>query len=333
MANPVFERAAAFKETPKGYPAMPGYQPGGGVGTAPGGMPDPSQPYAGGYGQQAGYGTQAGYPQQGYGQPSGPMATPYPGMPQQGYQQQGYPQAPGMGQYPPTGAAERAVTYNDIIMRTAFLLALVVVGGAVTWVLAMVNPGLAMGLGMIGLVGGLVLGLVNTFKKEPSAPLIIAYAVFEGLILGAISALFEASFPGIVVQAVLATLVTFGVMLALYSSGYVRMTPKFARFLMIGMLGYLGFIVVNFIVMLTGVTGTAGGLRGVTVMGIPLGILISLFAVMLASFCLIQDFDAAEQLVDHGAPVRYSWMAAFGLVVTLVWLYIEILRLISYFRD
>lgn len=222
--------------------------------------------------------------------------------------------------------AERAMTYDDVMMKTGVLFAILLAGAVVGWFV----PPLALPAMLIALV----LGLVNAFKKEPSKALIIGYAVFEGVFLGGISAIFEAQFSGIVVQAVLATLCVFGVMLALFKFKGVRYGSKMKKFMMIAIGGYAIFSLINFgIAMFTG-TGGARSIE-INIMGfeMPLGVIIGIVATVLAAMTLIMDFQMIEQGVKQQIPEKYSWMCAFSLMVTLVWLYIEILRLISYFRN
>jgi uncharacterized YccA/Bax inhibitor family protein len=175
--------------------------------------------------------------------------------------------------------------------------------------------------------------LVNAFKREPSPALILAYAAFEGVFVGSVSFMFENmqingnSLDGIVAQAVLATLAVFGVALWAYRSRRIRVTPKFQRGVMIAMGGYLVFILINFLFQIFGSSDSPFGFRS----GL-LGIAIGLFAVGLAALFLVLDFDFIEQGVRNGLPARYAWTAAFGLVVTLVWLYIELLQLLAILR-
>src|SRR5699024_3751341 len=207
----------------------------------------------------------------------------------------------------------------------------VVVGVAVgSWFI--VPDGLKMPAMILGLIGGFVLGLVNAFKREPSPGLILTYAALEGVFLGMISGVFEMLWPGIVVQAVLATFITFGVTLALFKSGKVRVTPKFTRFLMIGMISYGIFCLVNLGIMWFTDFGGAFGMRDMEIMGFPIGVVIGLVAVVLAAMSLIMDFDAIQRGVQSGAPRKYAWAAAFGLTVTLIWLYIEFLRILAILR-
>ena len=279
---------------------------------------------------QAGYGQQAQNPygQAGYGQQT---QNPYGGYQQGNYSQQapyGYEnqqlsayQLNDMYRAGTAGPVQtNRLTINDIIMKTGLNLGLVLLAALVSWNL----PALA----LVGALGGLVLGIVNSVKKKVSPALVMAYSVMEGLLLGGISSIFEASYPGIVVQAVLATLIVFGTILGLYSSGKVRATPKLTRFFMIAMISYAVFCLINFVASIF----FNFNARGVEVMGIPLGLIIGLFAVLLATYSLLLDFTQASEAVRMGQPERESWRIAFGLIVSLVWLYIEILRVLYYVR-
>jgi len=222
------------------------------------------------------------------------------------------------------------MTFDDVIVKTVACLAAVVIGAGITLFVA---PSLATTLMIVGALGGFVLGLVNTFKKQPSPALILTYAGLEGLFLGGITRVLDALAPGVGLQAVIGTLAVFGVTLALFKSGKVRATPKAMRFFMIALIGYAVFAVINMVLMWTGAVDSAFGLRSsVVIFGIPLGVFIGLLAVGLAAFSLIMDFTSIEEGVRHGAPQRYSWTAAFGLTVTLVWLYVEIIRLLAILR-
>ncbi|MEP6759985.1 MAG: Bax inhibitor-1/YccA family protein [Sporichthyaceae bacterium] len=216
-----------------------------------------------------------------------------------------------------TGVQTGRMTIDDVVVKTGLMFAVLVLLAGLNFFLK--SPVLTIG----GLIAGLVLGLIVSFKQSTNPGLILGYAAAEGLFVGGISAIFEAQWGGIVAQAVLGTLSVFGVALFAYKSGRVRVTPKFQRTVLIAMGGYLVFCLVNLgIVAFTDNNLRAGWL----------GVAIGLFAITLAAAFLIMDFDFAEQGVRDGLPERYSWLAAFGLVVTLVWLYIEFLRLISILR-
>jgi uncharacterized YccA/Bax inhibitor family protein len=228
---------------------------------------------------------------------------------------------------PSANAAQTGrMTYDDVIMKTVFTLTLVLVGAALGWfVPVLLFP---------GMIVGLVLGLVNSFKKEPSPALILCYALFEGMFLGGLSGILEHYYPGIVVQAVLGTLSVFAVTLVLFRNAKVRATPKMMRFFLIAMAGYALFSLINFFLMIFNVTTTPWGVNGMDIPGtnIPFGVVIGLLAIGLAAFSLIVDFTSIEKGVQNGLPAKYSWTAAFGLTVTLVWLYVEILRLLAILR-
>ena len=218
-----------------------------------------------------------------------------------------------------TTADTKRLTYDDVIIKTGGLLALLVVVAAATWTLV---PPQMLGLVMIvGAIGGLVLGLVNAFKRNPSPALIVAYTVFEGAFLGGISLYFNAMAEGAVVQAIIGTLSVFAVSLFLFRSGRVRVTPKFTRWLMFALIGYALFSLINFVLLITGV------LDGFGMRGGPFGVIIGIVAVGLAAASLIVDFDSIKRGVEAGVPAKMAWSAAFGLLVTLIWLYIELLRL------
>lgn len=219
------------------------------------------------------------------------------------------------------------LTYDDVIVKTGGLLALLVVVAAATW-------SWAPGLWPLGAVVGLVLGLVNAFKKNPSPALIVAYTAAQGVFLGGISLAFQnmtvdavGNVQPIVFQAVVGTLATFAAALLLFRSGKVRVTPKFTRWLLISMVGYLAFSLVNFGLSFFVDSAGFGPLREG-----PFGVVISLVAVGLAAASLIMDFDSIKRGVEQGVPAKFAWSAAFGLIVTLVWLYLEILRLLAILR-
>ena len=220
-----------------------------------------------------------------------------------------------------TTAQTGRLTYDDVIVKTGGLLALLVVVAAATYAFA---PG----LWVIGMIVGLVLGLVNAFRRNPSPLLIAAYAIAEGVFVGGISKFYETAFGnGLVPQAVLATLAVFGTSLVLFRSGKVRVTPKFTRFLIIGLVGYLAFSVLNLVLAFVFPSELFGPLRG----GV-LGVVVGLVAVGLAAMSLLMDFDSIKRGVEQGAPAKLAWTAAFGLIVTLVWLYLELLRLLAILR-
>ncbi|WP_417367203.1 Bax inhibitor-1/YccA family membrane protein [Glutamicibacter arilaitensis] len=218
-----------------------------------------------------------------------------------------------------TSADTGRMTIGGTINKTAICLALVVIGAAIGWTIpALMLPGALVGF---------VLGLVNAFKKRPSPVLILLYAAAQGLFLGGLSQFLDGLYPGVAVQAVLATLCVAGVTLALYRSGKYRMTPKLNKMFMIGMIGLIAFSLLNMVLMLTGVIDGMFGMRG----GV-LGLVIGVVAVLLATYALVADFTMIEELSNQGAPAIMAWRGAFGLTMTLIWLYTEILRILAILR-
>ncbi|MTB71994.1 hypothetical protein GGG17_08425 [Arsenicicoccus sp. MKL-02] len=227
-----------------------------------------------------------------------------------------------------TPVHERRVTLDDVMMKSLLLFGIVVGVGAVSWFAAAAAPATGMALWMGGMFGTLILGLVIAFKKVISVPLIVGYAVLEGLFVGAISQFFNAQWEGVVPTAVLATLCVFGAMFAGWKAGFIKVTDKFRRMMGMALIGYAIFALINLVAAFMGVGGGWGfGGSGM------LGIGISLFATGLAAFTLALDFDSIDNAVRSGMPEKYSWLLAHGLVVTVIWLYIEMLRLLARLRD
>ena len=219
---------------------------------------------------------------------------------------------------------ERTMTVDDVVMRTLAMLGLLALTGALTW-FGLGDRGNA--LAFPAAIAGFVLAMVIIVKQSTNPALMLAYAGLEGVVLGAISRLYDQRFSGIVVQAVLATAAVFAGMLVAYRARWIRATPKFTRWLTGAMIGVVALMVVNLLGSLIG-GGSGLGLRTPSAVGIGF----SLLCIGIAALTFILDFDAVEKGVAAGAPERYSWYAAFGIVVGLVWLYLEILRLLGYAR-
>ena len=215
------------------------------------------------------------------------------------------------------------MTIEDVVAKTGLLFGLLVVVGAFAW-----SANLGMGAAMLGFIGVFVLAMVISFSKSIKPGLVVAYAGLEGLALGTISHYYEGAYPGIVSQAVIGTIAAFAGVLFMYRSGRLRATPKFTRAVMGAAIGYfiLGFV--SLIASFFGV-GQGYGFYGVS----GLGLLLAVAGVAIASFFLVLDFDQIEKGVAAGVPEKESWRAAFGLMVTIVWLYLEVLRLLSILRN
>ena len=258
-------------------------------------------------------GTQANpYAQQG--------GNPYAQNPyaQQGQQYGAPPQAP---------ATTGRMTMDDVVMRSAMTLGTVTVGAILAWAVLPVSTtsyGLAIGSALVAFV----LAMVQSFKRKASPALILGYAAFEGVFLGVISEMYNERWSGAPFQAVLGTMAVAGATLLVYKAGWIRVTARYAR---IGMTIAIAFVVVmavNLLLVAFGVAGD-GGLRS---MG-PLGAIVGILAILIGAFFLTLDFKQIEDGIAYGAPREEAWLAAFGLTMTLVWIYVEMLRLVAIFSN
>lgn len=229
-----------------------------------------------------------------------------------------------------TAASGLRLTITDVIMKTLLVFAVVVVFAVVGWNLTYAFPVIV----LPALIIATIFGFMIAFRRQVSPTLVLVFSVFEGLMLGAISNWYNqfaesSNYQGIVVQAVLATMTTFGVMLVLYLTGVIKVNKKFVSVLIAAAVTYLVIGLASFVAALFGVGGGWGfyGIDGI-------GLIICVAGVLIAAFFLMLDFEAIKQGIAAGAPERESWRMAFGLLVTLVWIYLEFLRLIAIFsRD
>jgi uncharacterized YccA/Bax inhibitor family protein len=220
-------------------------------------------------------------------------------------------------------ARERFLTLDDVVAKTAVVLGVGVLAAVLTislsstWVLA-----------LPALVIGLVLSLIIIFKQSSNPALILAYSVAEGVLLGAITGAFQSiqGYEGIGLQALVGTLGVFAGMLVVYKTGAIRVTPKFTKMLVGAMIGVLVLLVFNLI---ASAFGVQTGIRD----GGTMSIIISLVIIVIAALSFLLDFDQIDRAIKVGAPASTAWYFAFGLMVTMVWLYLEILRLLGYLRN
>ena len=222
-------------------------------------------------------------------------------------------------------ARGEAMTLQGTVNKTGILLLLTVLTASWTWnmYLTSANPAAVMPWMWGGLIGGLIFGMVTAFKKTWAPLTAPIYALLEGLFLGALSSIMEAQFPGIVIQAVALTFGTLFALLLAYRSGLIRATENFK----LGVFAATGGIALVYMASI--VLGFFGiGIPYIHESGL-IGIGFSLFVVVIAALNLVLDFDFIENGAEKGAPKYMEWYGAFGLVVTLIWLYLEILRLLS----
>jgi uncharacterized YccA/Bax inhibitor family protein len=216
-------------------------------------------------------------------------------------------------------APERAMTYEDTVAKSFISFVVLLVGAAAGWILTSMNPAAGAGLMMFAGIGAFVLAMVNIFKKEPTPALILAYAALE--------------WSGIVAQAVIATIVVVGVTLALFATGKVRASARATKIFFIAIISYLIFSVVSMLMQAFGATSGMFGLNSVEIFGIPLGLIIGPLVILLAAYSLVLDFDMVQRGVANKAPAKFAWTGAFSIMVTVVWLYVQILQFLAIARD
>jgi uncharacterized YccA/Bax inhibitor family protein len=225
--------------------------------------------------------------------------------------------------------AANRMTLSGTVNRTGILLICAIATAAWTWRMYLQSRDMSdVGpLMIVGLIGGLIFSMVTIFKKEWSPITAPIYALLEGLVLGGLSAVFDARYPGIGIQAVSLTFGTLFVLLIAYSSGLIKVTQKFRLGVVAATGGIFVFYMLEMVLGFFGIQFTSVNGSGL------IGIGFSLIVVAIAALNLVLDFDFIEQGVQVGAPKYMEWYGAFGIMVTLVWLYIEILRLLSKLRS
>ncbi|MEU3536120.1 Bax inhibitor-1/YccA family protein [Streptomyces murinus] len=282
-----------------------------------------------GFSRDNGYAGFNAAPQAGYAGGNPYAQNPYAQGGQNPYAQQGGYGQPGAqyGAPPQAPATTGRMTMDDVVVRSALTLGTVALGAVLAWALLPVSPtsyGLAVGSALIAFV----LAMVQNFKRTPVPALILGYAAFEGVFLGVISEMYNSRWQGAPFQAVLGTMAVTGATLLVYKAGWIRVTARYARIGMAIAMAFVGVMVVNLLLVVFGVAED-GGLRSFG----PLGAVVGIIAILLGAFFLTLDFKQIQDGIAYGAPRNESWLAAFGLTVTLVWIYLEMLRLVAIFTN
>ena len=322
MANPVMNSIvkdwSTQSTTPAGYPEMPGYQPASAQAQNPyGGATNP-------------YGAQQG--------------VDYSGQPVYGTAQagtEGYPVSSGyeeqMASYeammnaPAADAVDRGtMTFDDVVVKSIMCFGLLLVGATAGWMTGIVAMGVALVLFFASCAVTLGLAIFIRLSKKIRPGAIVTYSLIEGFSLGVISYTFEAYFPGIVISAVLATLVVIGTTLAAFMMGFVRNSSTLTRVAGIGSLAFFFYYLVTFALSVTGLVDMTA-VNNAKIFGIPLGIIIGVLAVFIGVLCLVRDFDAVKVGVANNVPEKYSWLCTFAIMTDVIWIYLEILKILSYF--
>ncbi|MFX4294497.1 Bax inhibitor-1/YccA family membrane protein [Streptomyces bohaiensis] len=264
--------------------------------------------------------TRRGFSQDGQAGFNGAQAGPYAGSPQNPYAQPSNPYAQQMAPDGSMmqGARAGVMTIDSVVNRTAITLGTVIATAAVAWIM-----NLPVGIGIVFALVGMGLALWQSFKREPSPPLILAYAVSQGIFLGVISKAINDMVAGAAMQAVLGTMAVFAGVLFMYKQRIIKVDARFTKFVIAASIGFMLLMVVNLLVSVF-----AGG-DGLGLRTGGLGILFGVIGVILGACFLALDFKMVEDGIAYGAPEKESWLAAFGLTMTLVWIYLEFLRLIA----
>ena len=264
-----------------------------------------------------------------YGTQAAPTYDPYGQSP---YGQAPYGQGPDTGHHGGPAQAGGPMTIDSVVQKTGLTLLITALVAAATWVLTPdltedgVNPSSLYLALMVGAFGGFALSLVNSFKRVVSPALVIAYAAVEGLFVGAFSKLLETMFGGgLVIGAVVGTVAAVAGTLAAYKFFNIRVTPTFRKWVIGAM---LGFVALSLLDVVLAMFGNSFGFNGFG----PMGLLSSVVGLGLGVLMLILDFDFVERGIEAGLPERESWRAAFGLTVTIIWIYVELLRILAILR-
>jgi uncharacterized YccA/Bax inhibitor family protein len=223
----------------------------------------------------------------------------------------------------PAYTPQRSMTLDDVVVRSFLTLGTLVVAGALAWVF--VPERLAGAVSLVAILVGVVFWAIVTFGRKVNPVLVLGFAASYGVAVGLISHAYNDVYNGVVLQAVIGTALAFGAMLTVYALRIVRVTPKFTRFVIAAGLALVGLMVLNLLVSIFHVGGI--GVRGNGM----LGVVFSIAAILVGCLFLLLDFSSIEEGVRSGAPQKASWLAAFGLTLTLVWIYLEMLRFLSRF--
>ncbi|MET9910182.1 Bax inhibitor-1/YccA family protein [Streptomyces sp. NPDC006476] len=256
----------------------------------------------------------------------GTQANPYAGG--NPYAQNPYAQQDLQYGAPPQAPATTGrMTMDDVVLRTASTLGTLIVTAALAWALLPVddaNISRSYGIGIGAALVGMVLALVQSFKRKATPALILSYAAFEGVFLGVVSSIVDQRIAsGAAMQAVIGTMAVFAGVLVAYKAGWIRVNRRFYGFVMAAALGFVLLMVVNLLF------AVFGGGDGLGFRSGPLGVFFGIVGVLLGACFLALDFKQVEDGIAYGAPKEEAWLAAFGLTLTLVWIYMEFLRIIA----
>jgi len=233
-------------------------------------------------------------------------------------------------------APERTLTVEDTVVKSFITFLVLVVGAAIGWVLLLTNPAVGTTVTFVSAIVAFVFAMIALFKRTPSPTMVLLYALAQGIAIGAISLTYESFYNGIILQAVIGTLAVVGVTLALFASGKIRASARATKIFMIVFIAYILYSVVNMFLLMFGALDASQnpwGMDGIQIFGIPLGIILAPVIILLGAYSLVLDFDMIKQGVANKAPAAFAWTGALSVTITVVWLYMQILRILAIARN
>lgn len=231
-------------------------------------------------------------------------------------------------------APERTMTVEDTVVKSFITFAVIILGAVAGWIALAANPAIGTTGVMISSIAALVFAMIALFRKQPSPVMVLLYAVAQGFALGAISLVYESFYNGIILQAVIGTFAVVGVTLALFASGKIRASARANKIFFIAFGAYFLYTIVNLFLMMFGaIKNNPWGLDGVEIFGIPLGIILAPVIILLGAYSLVLDFDMIQRGVANKAPAAFAWTGALSVSITVVWLYLQILRILALSRN
>ncbi len=231
-------------------------------------------------------------------------------------------------------APEATMTVESTVVKSIITFAVILLGAVAGWITLSLNPGIG-GTGvLIASIAAFVFAMIALFRKTPSPTMVLLYAVTQGFALGAISMVFESFYNGIILQAIIGTFAVVGVTLGLFASGKIRASKRATKIFLVVFIGYFVYSIVNLFLMMFGaIQNNPWGLDGVEIFGIPLGVILAPVILLLGAYSLVLDFDMIQRGVANKAPAAFAWTGALSVSITVVWLYMQILRILAIARN
>ncbi|MEN9752056.1 MAG: hypothetical protein RLZZ600_1103 [Actinomycetota bacterium] len=233
-------------------------------------------------------------------------------------------------------APERVMTVEDTVVKSFITFGVILLGAIIGWIALATNPAIGATGVFVSAIAAFVFAMIALFRKQPSPTMVLLYAICQGFALGAISLVYESLYNGIILQAVIGTFAVVGVTLALFASGKIRASARATKIFFIAFAAYFLYAIVNMFLMMFGAIPASQnpwGLDGVEIFGIPLGIILAPVIILLGAYSLVLDFDMIQRGVANKAPAAFAWTGALSVSITVVWLYMQILRILAIARN